>query len=225
MLQSARSLLEPGLDVYLRFGTAANVLRKIAKKFEPERNFVPEDAISFPTFSIYVSSRKPFGFPTNFKGATVRNSKDDLIIFQNGGKGFVPRSAVGGSTEAIDKWKVFLSYASTGSDDYPHTILGRPFIGKPGEICTETYIFLGPFETETEAISAMSFLLTKFFRFLVLLRKSSQHATQTVYGLVPLLPLTKEWSDEILSDYFDLSAADLVLIDSLVRPLTPQDDK
>lgn len=225
VLESERSLLEPGLDVYLRFATAANVLRKVAQKFDPERKFGPEDEISFPSFSTYVSPRKPFGFPTNFKGDTVRNSQDDLVVFQNGGKGFVPRSSVHVSTEAIDKWKVFLSYASTGSDDYPHTILGRPFVGKPGEVCTETYIFLGPFETENEATNAMSFLLTKFFRFLVLLRKASQHATQTVYGLVPLVPLTKEWSDEDLIAYFDLSEADLELINSLVRPLTPQEDK
>ena len=37
--------------------------------------------------------------------------------------------------------------AGSGSDSFPHSILGKPFIGEPGSASTETYIVVAYFET------------------------------------------------------------------------------
>ena len=56
-------------------------------------------------------------------------------------------------------------------EDFPHQIINKPFYGAPNTCCTETYLVIGPFDNKTQAINAMSYIQTKFFRFLVLLRK------------------------------------------------------
>ena len=64
-------------------------------------------------------------------------------------------------------------------------VLGTPFIGEPGSVCTQTYLVRRPFDSKDEAESVQSYLATRFFRFLVSLRKITQDATQRCYSWVP----------------------------------------
>jgi uncharacterized membrane protein YfhO len=51
---------------------------------------------------------------------------------------------------------------------YPHQILNKPFVAEPNSCCTETYLLIGPFPSEKIAKNVVSYIQTKFFRFLVL---------------------------------------------------------
>jgi hypothetical protein len=63
-----------------------------------------------------VSSRKPFGLATTFKGKVAKRV-GDILVYQNGGTGYIPRKSISTGVELIDKWKVYIraSRATKGS--------------------------------------------------------------------------------------------------------------
>ena len=71
----------------------------------------------------------------------------------------------------------------------------------------------------------MSYMSTKFFRFMVLLLKNTQHATKTVYKLVPMQDFSKPWTDEELYKKYDLTDDEIAFIESMIRPMDLSNDK
>lgn len=197
-----RPLLEEGCDTFIRWNEGVDILHKVADKHED-------------SFERLVSARKPFGFDTLFRGKT----KGDVKLYQNGGVAKVLRTDIVKNLDWVDKWKVFIPEAGSGSDAFPHPILGKPFIGEPGSACTETYLVLGPFENETECKNVISYVNSCIFRFLVLLKKPSQHATSKVYSFVPVQDFSTEWDDEMLAEKYQITAGELDFIKTLVRPV------
>lgn len=201
----SRPLLENGCDVFIRYNEAISILHKIQsfgeKSFEP-----------------LVSTRKPFGLDTLYRGR--REAQDgDIILFENGGTSYISRSDLPRNQEWVDKYKVYISEAGSGSDSFPHSILGRPFVGEPNTASTETYLLIGPFESKEEASNVVSYIKTKLFRFLVMLKKPSQHATSKVYTFVPLQDFSKPWTDEELYKKYNLTEAEISFIESMIRPM------
>jgi hypothetical protein len=217
-----RSLLEPGAQVFIRFNEAVPILRKVVSEDsigKPSAGKQVEFCLSLERkFSTLVSSSKPFGLRTYFQGGK-QGSKSSVKVYQNGGVGFVDRDSIAKNVESIDKWKVFIPRAGSGSDSFPHTILGKPFVGEPGSISTETYIMIGPFSSEKECLNVISYISTRFFRFLVLLHKPSQDASRSVYEFVPIVDFTQTWSDEKLYSHYKISAEEVRFVESLVRPM------
>lgn len=62
-------------------------------------------------------------------------------------------------------------------------------------------------------------MTTKFFRFLVLLKKNTQHATKTVYEYVPIQDFSKPWTDEELYKKYNLTDEEIEFIESMIRPM------
>lgn len=119
------------------------------------------------SFEPLVSPRRPFGLSSTFRGTPKTNQPDDLPVFQNGGIAYIQRSAININLNLVDSWKVFIPFLGSGSDSFPHPILGKPFIGTHGTICTETYLIIGPLRSELECKNLISYISTRFFRFLV----------------------------------------------------------
>ena len=94
--------------------------------------------------------------------------------------------------------------------------LSKPIIAEPGTACTETYIVAGLFETEKEALNYAQYLRTRFVRFLVSLRKVTQHATRDVYAFVPNIPLNENWTDAKLYERYELTKEEVAFIESQV---------
>jgi site-specific DNA-methyltransferase (adenine-specific) len=94
--------------------------------------------------------------------------------------------------------------------------LSKPIIAGPGTACTESYIVAGRFETEIEAVRYASYVRTRFVRFLVSLRKSTQDAPKHVYSFVPQVPIDRQWSDAMLYERYDLTAVEIAFIESQV---------
>lgn len=200
-----RPLLEEGCDVFIRYNEAITILHKV--RAHGEKSFEP-----------FVSTRKPFGFDTLFHGVRD-NIPNGVVIFDNDGSGFVHRNSITKNNEWIDKWKVFIPEAGSGSDAFPHPILGKPFVGSPNTVSSETYLVVGPFKNENECNNVVSYIKTRFFRFMVMLKKPSQHATSKVYTFVPSQDFSQPWTDAELYAKYGLTDEEIAFIESMIKPM------
>ena len=216
---ASRRLLEEGADVFIRFNQGLSILKKVAAVESGE-----SQSLSLPDskrFDQLVSSLRPFGLRTFFRGNPIR-CDGDVLVYQNGGRGYTPRSSISTGTHLIDKWKIYVGRAAPGTgnrDSYPHRILSTPFIGEPGSISSETYLCIGPFNSKTEAESALSYLTCRLTRLLILLHKPSQDTTRKVYTFVPTQEWTKRWTDEDLYARYGITADEIAFIEKIVRPM------
>lgn len=200
-----RPLIEKGDDTFIRFNEAISIIQKVKSKKEPQ-------------FFESISSRKPFGLDT--KPSISKMKKLGMIeIFAYPDNGYINRNAVTLHREWIDKIKVCISYAYGERGSFPYFVIGKPFVAPVGSCCTETYLVVRTVETEDEANNIISYMATKFFRFLVLLKKNTQHATRTVYEYVPMQDFSKPWTDEELYKKYDLTEEETAFIDSLIKPM------
>ena len=126
----------------------------------------------------------------------------------------------------IDKYKLFFTTSySTGAIDFPEIIVaGR------GEICTETFIVIGPFNTEVEQQNCLKYTKTNIFKLLLFFGKGSMEVTQDVVCDVPLQDFTPQsdidWSktvpeiDQQLYAKYNLSADEINFIESMIKPMS-----
>ena len=202
-----RPLIEKNIGSFIRFNEAVSIVRKVM-------------ALEEPSFAELVSSRKPFGFDTNFKSFTKSPQADkDIKIYVNNGEGYVSLSQVSINHELIRTHKVYISMAYGAGEKYPHQILNRPFAGEPNSCCSETYLMLGAFPSRKHTKNVMSYISTRFFRFLVFLNKPTQHATSKVYQLVPVQDFSKSWTDEELYQKYKINSTEIAFIESMVRSM------
>jgi len=217
--KATRPLLEAGADIFLRFNEGVSILKKVLA-LENGGNHT----LSLPEgkrFSNLVSSLRPFGFRTYFRGKKTK-SEGDVLIYQNGGTAYVDRDSISVGHELIDKWKIYIGRAAPGTgnkDTYPHRILSTPFIGEPESISSETYLCIGPFDSNVEAESALSYLTCRLTRLLILLHKPSQDATQRVYTFVPTQSWDRKWTDDMLYEKYDITESEILFIESIIRPM------
>lgn len=197
-------------DVFVRDHRAVKILRKIlAKKEESITSILAVD--------------KEFGWTSNFEDFHDKPLKNDVPLhYGRQGKrliGYLKRNAVTKSEHLIDTWKVMIPQAgSDGGQRIPDIVLGRPFIAPSPSVCTQTYLFFY-INSESGAESVQSYLSTRFFRFLVSLRKITQHATRSTYTWVPIQDWTTEWTDEKLYKKYGITKDEITFIESMIRPM------
>lgn len=99
----------------------------------------------------------------------------------------------------------------------------------PGELCTETFLQIGPFDSEEEASNMISYIKTKFFRLLVGIQKQTQHTTSKAYRFVPIQDFSPSsninWNvktsdlDKQLYKKYNLSNNDINFIESVIKEM------
>lgn len=201
-----RPLLENGETTFVRFNEATKIMQKINLK--KDESFVK-----------IVSSRKPFGLDTKPTICRTKSQNNNIKIFAYPENGYIKRDEILSHSDWVDKYKVYISYAYGERGDFPYFVLGKPFFGEKNTCCSETYLVIGPFETEAETKNCISYIRTKFFRFLVLQKKNTQHATSKVYSEVPLQDFSHPWTDEELYEKYGLDLFEREYIESLIKPM------
>ena len=200
-----RPLLIGNSKTFIRFNEAISIIDKVHSK-------------GFESFADGVSSRKPFGLPTNIKINKAKNS-GDIRIFAYPENGYIAKSKIGRNRELVDKTKVLISYVYGERGDFPYLVIGKPFIGESGTCCSETYLIARECSSIEEASNVISYITTRLFRFLVLIIKNTQHATSKVYSFVPIQDFSEPWTDEKLYAKYGLTEDEIAFIESMIRPM------
>ena len=191
-------------DILVRRNEAVPILEKIRAKKEP-------------TLDHRVSSGKPFGLRTFFHGISDFNNLNNPVkLFGSQKVSWVERKSITVKPEWIDEWKVLMTAVQGTSAAVETKFLSKPILTEPGTACTETYLVAGHFDNEGEAANYAKYLRTRFVRFLVSLRKATQHATRDVYSFVPDLLLNQEWTDANLYKRYGLTKEEVAFIESQV---------
>jgi len=167
-----------------------------------------------------VSSYKPFGLRTYVKP----QKSGDITLYWQKGRGPFKRQDITAGIEMIDKWKVIASrsgheHAGNPGTDGTRRVLARTDVLPPGTVCTETYLVIGSYSTEREALNLLSYMKTRFFRFLMSLFMYSHGITRETFAFIPILDMTKTWTDKKLYMYFNLTEDEITYIESRIRPM------
>jgi site-specific DNA-methyltransferase (adenine-specific) len=127
------------------------------------------------------------------------------------------------SSALVDKWKVLIpkSYGERGT--IPAQVLGPTLIAEPPSVSTQTYV-LAYTDSEAESQSIERYTRTRFFRFLLSLRKITQHAAKPVYAWVPQQSWDHFWTDAELYKKYKLTKEEIAFIERMIRPVTKSDE-
>lgn len=194
-------------EVFIRQNLAVEIVKKVQSQ---NRHFLSDR----------VSSRKPFGLPTNY---VPRESGVPCWFIQRIGLKFADKSDIDDSRGYLAKWKFLVPKAPiAGQTDFTKPVGfyydGNTRIAKPGECCTESFIVAGAFDTEEETKSYRSYIYTKVVRFLLLQTVVSQDVTKKNFCFVPdLLHYNGEYTDEMLCDLWKISDEEWAYIDSRIK--------
>ena len=138
---------------------------------------------------------------------------------------FIEKSAVTKNEDWIDKYKLlFTTSYSTDSTVPPKTILAFPKI-----VCTETFLVIGPFDTEEEMNNCDKYIHTKFFRLYLYFGKGTMQVSQEVFRFVPLQDFTAQsdidWRqpvsaiDSQLYRKYALTEAEITFVERTIKPM------
>ncbi len=205
IINSERYLGE--FETFVRDNLAINIIHKVKHNTDTFLDKV-------------VSSRMPFGLVSSVRPET----NGDLDLITSAGNGKISSNKVTAGKELINKWKVLLSKASNDHGGQPdkegkRRIFSRVEVLPPNTVCTESYLVIGNYTSESEAVNMVNFLKTKFCRFLVSTILLTQNITKGKFIFVPNLTMKESWSDDKLFAKFDLSEEEISFIDNMIRPM------
>ena len=209
--KSGQPLVRPldEYDIFVRRNESIPILKKV---------------LSFgdKSFAERVSSRKPFGLPTDFHGVANQTAKKDIKFYGSGKVTWVGIEQLESNQDWVKKWKVLIPRASDGNENYPLPIWDQagPFVSGPGEACSETYLVASLAKTKAEAENIAAYMRTKFFRFMVSVRKGTQDNKASLFTFVPDILMDKKWTDEELYKRYALTKEDITFIDSMIREMS-----
>lgn len=214
--KSLHSLNNKFFDYIIRDNRILSILEKVSE----ERSF-----------SDLVSNVRPYGIrgylfnePERYPDSNLQSEPFDGCVKIYGVKGikggarrqvgYISPVIITSGEDSVGKHKLFFTTSySTGAINPPEVI-----IAEPNEICTETFLIIGPFETKEEKMNCLSYIHTKFFKYLLYYGKGTMHVTKSVFGLIPLQDWSKSWSDAELYKKYNLTNEEIKRIEKLVKP-------
>lgn len=196
-------------DYFVRSNLALTVIRKVLASKDKLMNKV-------------VYSRNYFNLPTTVSGPKEPGNNTVRVLTSKGDI-YLHKSSIADKDGILNKYKVIITYAMSGGNkptsEGNYQILSSLRVLGPQEACTETYLILDVFETQKEADSMVSFMSSKFARFLLLQALSSIHITKDKFCFVPYVGFENIWTDEMLYSKYTLTPEEIDYIEKLIKPM------
>ncbi|MBC8146680.1 MAG: Eco57I restriction-modification methylase domain-containing protein, partial [Bacteroidetes bacterium] len=215
--KNIRYLKNEYFEYVIRNNKIISILEKISNKYSFSeivsltrpygiRNYLFNDPKRYPTsnlqFEKFKGSLKIYGVK-GIKGGAKR------VV------GYITPKIVTKNISSIDKYKLFFTTSFSTNAINPPKII----VANPDEICTETFLIIGPFDDETKQLNCKSYIETNFFKTLLYFGKGTMHVTKSVFGLIPMQDFSESWSDEKLYKKYGLTQEEINFIESMIRPM------
>ena len=208
-----RPLLEQDADVFIRYNEAISIIRKV--------NAEKED-----NFSNLVGPRNPYGIGNEvLTGNFSERAKKIKVLGVLKSKRVIkkiPLAQLGRNIDELNSYRLFISKADGAAgqigNPIPARIIGKIVVAEPDMACTETFLRIGAFNNEQEALHAKQYMETNFFRVLVGARKN-KNMTRGTYSFVPLQDFSESWTDEKLYKKYKLTKKEIEFIESMICPM------
>ena len=136
--------------------------------------------------------------------------------------GWISLKQIPKNQKTKDLHKVYIPAAGGSGTD--SQVLGIPFYGEPNSVCSQTYLVIGYNSelhnfTKEQCENIIKYIKTRFFRYLVSIKKKTQNGPRGVYQFVPIQDFNEEWTDEKLYKKYGLTQDEIDFIESMIRPM------
>tara|TARA_Y100000588_G_scaffold130042_1_gene142453 strand:- start:16657 stop:18207 length:1551 start_codon:yes stop_codon:yes gene_type:complete len=170
-----------------------------------------------------VSGQTPFGLHTSFRNynkdcTDSANTKIYVSSNHNIPYGYINKNIISKNKNLIDKYKVFIG-KSNGAALKNRNIISLPFLGEKNSACTQTFLVVDSFNDINKCNNLIKYIKTKFFRFLVSIKKQTQDNNREVFQYVPVLDMSKEWSDAELYERYNLTEDEINYIENSIKEM------
>ena len=219
---TTRPLLEKGMDTFIRNDTQISILRKVRAEEEH-------------TLDEWLNAGRYFGFHTkvewdsNKERGTIQTADGksfipmkakpsdgyDVKVFIHGGECWVKASSVPKNGEALKKYKVIIPRSGNPGG----SILGKPKMSGPNTCSSNTYVVAIPPQGEItvdQAENLIVYLKSKFVRYLIATKTSTQDMPPKAYEFVPLQDFSKVWDDKALYRKYSLTEKEIAVIEETI---------
>lgn len=208
-IQSSRALNE--FSIFVRDTNAANIIKRI---FKYEKDF----------FTNMVSTRCPFGFSSDYRGSLEKNNSKNISLHTSKGISYVGINEVLSGKSMVSSYKIMMSKASSEHANIPdkdgkYKIISTLKIIGFNEVCSDSYLIISPSNNLTEVENVLSYMKTKFFRYLLQQSLTSISISKERFMFIPMQDFTKPWTDEELYKKYNLTEKEILFIDTMMKPM------
>ena len=125
--------------------------------------------------------------------------------------------------------KTSAEHAGEADKNGSKKVISRIFVLPPDTICSETYLLMSVFENEDYANNMVTYMKTKFFRFLLSSILLTQNIAKDKFQFVPLQEFTEnsdiDWRksveevDKQLYAKYALTDDEIAFIEKMIKPM------
>ena len=207
--------------IVIRDTESLSIIQKIVKE---EGNYFEENNFSFIVSPKDFYTNKKF-LTSSWKGYTTKKDDRHCIKYYLNKAihkmdfAWIKIDDIPKNEDTAALYKVYIPAAGgTGNDDQ---VLGKPFLGDKNSVCSQTYLVIGYNKnyTKQECENIVSYIKTKFFRYLVSIKKKTQNGPRMVYEFVPMQDFSKPWTDKELYEKYKLTQKEIEFIESMIKPM------
>lgn len=203
-----RSLNE--FPIFLRYNKSVDIIRKV----RIEKNFLSDTGFT----------SNPFGFRSFVRGSKITDSNNRIALITSDGINYISESQVVKNRNEIGKYKVCFGKINpdrggVNGNAINYNVINKPFVTKPNEIISETYLLIKTMDDSESANNCITYLKTRFARFLIFMSMSSMNITNSNLMFLPEQDFSHPWTDEMLYAKYNLTEEEINFIESMIRPM------
>ena len=208
-------------EVFVRYNKALSIIRKIV---DVTSNYI----------SNIVAARNLYNLDSSVRGYSNKEQETDILVYTSRGVGYIQLESITSGLSSIDSYKLFMGKVLSGhigeTDEKGQVkVIASIFIGSAYEVCTDSYLVIGPFRIKKEAVNAERYFKTKFLRFLLLQSLVSMNISRNNFRFVPIQDFTSksdiDWSRSIgeidaqLYEKYGLERDEIDFIERMIKPM------
>jgi hypothetical protein len=169
------------------------------KKFISKNEILIEKFSKMKTLSEVFNSGGYFNIETNDIRLSNKGRYKCYASHKNGNIKYIDIDC---NKENLSKYKVLVLSASGSKKNISD--MGRMIVSYPNEVHTSSFSHF-VVDSKEQGDMMIKYLNTKMIKYLISLKKITQRVKKDTFSLVPIIPFDREWTDELLFDYFNLT--------------------